>query len=341
MTIVLHHYPMSPFAELVRLALGRKGCAWSSVIIPNILPKPDLVALTGGYARTPVLQIDADIYCDSSAALDALEALPGPTLYPGQLGQAARMIASFAGGSLFLASVGGALGGLPAGAVPQAFVDDRKARMGLDMASLMTRAPHLQAQFGAAMGWLELTLADGRAFIGGDAAGHADFALYMNAWFARLVQAPGPVAILDALPGVTAWMRRVADGRARRPRGRSTPRPRSTSRAPRRPIPARASIRHRASAPGSASRSATKGRATRPSPVACSALTRAKSLCCATTTTLAKLRCTGRDSVMLCSPCRAASWRRDKPQRKKRNDGENCNRRRRNNSQSPLDRSLI
>ncbi len=212
MTIVLHHYPTSPFAELVRVALGLKGLDYRSVTIPQIMPKPDLVALTGGYARTPVLQIDADIYCDSSAALDALEALPGPTLYPAPLGQAARMIASFAGGALFLASVGGSMGGLPPGAVPQAFIDDRKARMGLDMASLMTRAPHLVAQFGAAMAWLDLTLADGRAFVGGDEPGHADFALYMNPWFARLVQSPAPGAILDALPSVVAWMARVAAG---------------------------------------------------------------------------------------------------------------------------------
>jgi len=29
------------------------------------MPKPDLTALTGGYRKTPVLQIGADIYCDS------------------------------------------------------------------------------------------------------------------------------------------------------------------------------------------------------------------------------------------------------------------------------------
>ncbi len=300
MTIVLHHYPMSPFAEMVRLALGRKGVDWSSVIIPNILPKPDLVALTGGYARTPVLQIDADIYCDSSAAIDALEALPGPTLYPGPLGQAGRMIASFAGGSLFLASVGGSMGGLPPGAVPQAFIDDRKARMGLDMASLMTRAPHLVAQFGAAMAWLDLTLADGRAYVSGDEAGHADFALYMNAWFARLVQAPQTGAVLDALPAAALWMGRVAAVTATR--RRSTRRPRSTSRASRRPTPAGTSIRRRASAPISASRCATRDRATHPSKAACCASTRAKSSCCATPTTSARSRSTGRASAMRCSP---------------------------------------
>ena len=29
------------------------------------MPKPNLTALTGGYRKTPVLQIGADIYCNS------------------------------------------------------------------------------------------------------------------------------------------------------------------------------------------------------------------------------------------------------------------------------------
>ena len=82
MTIVLHHYETSPFSEVLRLALGHKNADYWSVIIPNIAPKPLLTPLTGGYRKTPVLQIDADIYCDTSIAAEAIEALPGPTLYP-------------------------------------------------------------------------------------------------------------------------------------------------------------------------------------------------------------------------------------------------------------------
>ncbi|WP_235205783.1 glutathione S-transferase N-terminal domain-containing protein, partial [Cupriavidus sp. SK-4] len=51
--IILHQYATSPFSEKVRLALGAKGLAWQAVEIPAILPKPDLLALTGGYRRTP------------------------------------------------------------------------------------------------------------------------------------------------------------------------------------------------------------------------------------------------------------------------------------------------
>ena len=61
--LILHHYPQSPFAEKARLLLGFKGLSWHSVMIPPVMPKPDLTALTGGYRRTPVLQVGADIYC--------------------------------------------------------------------------------------------------------------------------------------------------------------------------------------------------------------------------------------------------------------------------------------
>ena len=70
--LILHHYPSSPFSEKIRLVLGFKQLPWKSVIIPSVMPKPDVVALTGGYLRTPVLQIGADIYCDTSLICEVL-----------------------------------------------------------------------------------------------------------------------------------------------------------------------------------------------------------------------------------------------------------------------------
>ena len=71
--IILHHYDTSPYSEKVRLGLGLKGLAWASVELPVIMPKPNLTALTGGYRKTPVLQIGADIYCDSQLIMRELE----------------------------------------------------------------------------------------------------------------------------------------------------------------------------------------------------------------------------------------------------------------------------
>ena len=211
MTIVLHHYPASPFAELARLALGLKRLEWRSVIIPNILPKPDLVVLTGGYARTPVLQVGADIYCDTAAILDALEHLaPTPSLYPAPLGDLQRILAGWAGAAQFGAHVGAALGSLPPGTLPQAFVDDRKARLGFDFAKMARAVPHLEAQVLTSATWLDATLGDGRAFIGGEHPGHADLAFYTNLWFVRGRARNGDAAKgIAAMPHLGAWYDRV------------------------------------------------------------------------------------------------------------------------------------
>src|SRR5271163_2053304 len=96
--IILHHYKTSPYSEKVRLGLGLKGLTWASVEIPIIMPKPDLTALTGGYRKTPVMQIGADIYCDSQWIMRELERRhPTPSFYPAGRGhrlcQEARLLA--------------------------------------------------------------------------------------------------------------------------------------------------------------------------------------------------------------------------------------------------------
>ena len=104
--IILHHYAASPFSEKIRLILGYKKLAWKSVIVPNIMPKPDVIALTGGYRKTPFLQIGADIYCDTALICDVLEHLqPTPTLYPATHKGLARIIAQWADDKLFWAAM--------------------------------------------------------------------------------------------------------------------------------------------------------------------------------------------------------------------------------------------
>jgi glutathione S-transferase len=74
--LILHHYDFSPFSEKIRLIFGLKALAWRSVTIPSVMPKPDLIALTGGYRHTPVLQIGADIFCDTRLIARELERRP-------------------------------------------------------------------------------------------------------------------------------------------------------------------------------------------------------------------------------------------------------------------------
>ena len=84
MEIILHHYPASPVSEKVRVALGIKKLAWRSVEIPRVPPKPDVLPLTGGYRRTPFMQVGADIYCDSHCILRELQRRHRePDFFPG------------------------------------------------------------------------------------------------------------------------------------------------------------------------------------------------------------------------------------------------------------------
>src|SRR5215469_16999967 len=73
--VILHHYPLSPYSEKIRLALGLKGVSWNSVEIPVWTPRPKLTPMTGGYRRTPILQMGAEFYCDTLRILKAVEQL--------------------------------------------------------------------------------------------------------------------------------------------------------------------------------------------------------------------------------------------------------------------------
>lgn len=208
---ILYHYEASPFAELVRAAFGVKGLAWGSLLVPRIMPKPDQTRLTGAYGRTPVVQLGADIFCDTGAILPALEALPGPTLYPAPLGPLHRLVASWANGPQFFAHVGAAMGGMTPEMMGEDFIRDRQARFGMDLAALGKAAPHLAGQALVASQWLSDTLADGRAFIGGSAPGAGDLALYSNLWFVNAVPtAAANAAAMLAMPGVADWYGRMA-----------------------------------------------------------------------------------------------------------------------------------
>ena len=113
--LILHHYAGSPFSEKMRLIMGFKGLSWHSVNVPVMLPKPDVAALTGGYRRTPFLQIGGDIYCDTALMCRVIEARhPSPTLYLAASAGMAAVLAHWADTDLFWAAIPYAM--QPAGA---------------------------------------------------------------------------------------------------------------------------------------------------------------------------------------------------------------------------------
>jgi glutathione S-transferase len=212
--LILHHYASSPFSEKVRLMFGHKGLAWKGVTIPRIMPKPDVIALTGGYRRTPFLQVGADIYCDTALITDVLEhCQPEPPLYPEHQKGVARVLAQWADSALFWAAMAYNLSpkgaaALFAGQPPeaaQAFAADRGA-MRSGMVSL--RPGDATAAYRSYLRRLS-TMVESQPFLLGDAPCVADFAAYHPLWFSRVVN-PAMAGILDATPHVIDWLDRMA-----------------------------------------------------------------------------------------------------------------------------------
>jgi glutathione S-transferase len=209
---ILHHYDTSPFAEKARLMLGFKGLAWRSVKVPQIMPKPDQLALTGGYRRAPVLQIGADVYCDTALIARVLERLqPTPTLFPASA-PLAPILAQWADSTLFWVAIPytmqpAGLAALFAGRPPevlQAFAADRKPF------SASIKRPSLAdctLQLKAALAAFDAQLADGRPWLMGSEASIADFSVAHCLWFVR--RAPPVAGVLDAAPHVQRWLEAV------------------------------------------------------------------------------------------------------------------------------------
>jgi len=209
--IVLHHYPQSPVSEKVRVGLGIKGLSWRSVEIPRLPPKPDLMPLTGGYRRTPVMQIGADVFCDSQCILRELERrFPEPTFFPDRDPGFGWGLCRWIDGDVFDLAVKLVLGAA-AGALPEDFARDR-GRLYLgpdwDLAKVEMELPHIVAQLRAHFGWMNKRLAGGRLFMAGDGPGLADALVHYLFWFVRGRWERGP-EFLSEFVALEAWEDRI------------------------------------------------------------------------------------------------------------------------------------
>jgi glutathione S-transferase len=212
--LILHQYATSPFSEKIRAILGAKGLAWRAVDIPAVLPKPDLVALTGGYRRTPVLQIGADIYCDTELIARVLDKrAPVAPLYPVQHAASAVALAQWADSTLFLATAvlfsqrdvleqifGGHMDAL------QAFVADRVA-MRKGAPGRRPTATEARLIVEGFLRRFDAQLAQGSAWLMGDIPTIADFSVYHPLWFVR--GAPKVRDMLEPFERVARWMHNV------------------------------------------------------------------------------------------------------------------------------------
>src|SRR5580692_598897 len=211
--IILHHFDRSPFSEKIRVVFGHKRLSWRSVRIPEIMPKPDLMPLTGGYRRTPVMQIGADVFCDTQIIIREIERrFPSPTLFPPGAAGVAWGLSSWTDRAFFQAAVNLVFGTLGP-KVPQAFVEDRSQLRGakFDLDKMRAAIPQMRDQLRAQLGWIEAQLSDGRKWLLGE-FGLADVSAYMNVWYVRsnlTAEEDQAVAGVDkifaALKQVAAW----------------------------------------------------------------------------------------------------------------------------------------
>ncbi|HLX81386.1 MAG TPA: glutathione S-transferase family protein [Burkholderiales bacterium] len=214
--LILHHYPVSPFAEKARAMLGFKGLAWKSVQIPLFMPKPDVIALTGGYRKTPILQLGADIYCDTALIARVLERIaPAPSLFPQGETLAVRAAAHFADHVVFGITIpigfqpgAGMMKQFFSGATPEFLAAFGKDRAAMRQGGTVRRGPlhECKANLQGLLGKIEAQLT-GPYLFGGQAC-IADFSLYNALW--PLWKPADMRVLLDPFPKTKAFVERMA-----------------------------------------------------------------------------------------------------------------------------------
>jgi glutathione S-transferase len=208
-TPILHSYDASPFTQKALRMLGLKRLSWRSVTTPMMPPKDDLLALTGGYRGTPVMQIGADVYIDTQLIAAELERRhPTPTLYPGKDAGLCHALVKWS--DAFFRTGLRMTVALTASAWPESFRDDRKGLFpDLDFEDAAGHLAHDSAQLRAHAAFLEQQLSDGRAFLTGADPSLADIQAFSIPWFARPYM-PVVEKLWADFTRMRAWEQRVA-----------------------------------------------------------------------------------------------------------------------------------
>lgn len=207
--VILHNYPMSHYSEKIRRILAYKGIPWRSVEQPNLMPKPELTPLTGGYRRLPVLQLGADVYCDTSCIARRLERLqPEPRCIPSDQAVVVALIEEWADHRLAPQVSRSVLADLIPSLPPELLADRAAMTPLLSKEVILRDAPHALAQALLGLDLLNRQLRD-RHFLLGDAFSLADAACFFPVWFAgKSARLSGEVV---RRPWLAGWFARIED----------------------------------------------------------------------------------------------------------------------------------
>ena len=208
--LILHHHDPSPFAEKIRLVFGIKGLPWHSVQTAMVMPRPELMALTGGYRKIPVLQIGAEVICDTRLIAKDLEArFPQVSIFPQGSQALCMVIGAWSDRNFFDPGAGLAMG-LNKSLIPKEVIDDRKGFFNfMDFDRLEADIPHLFTQFRVMLERVNGLLEDGRPFVLGEEVSWADINAYFPVWMAR-TNFGESARVLDEWPALLAWEQRMS-----------------------------------------------------------------------------------------------------------------------------------
>ena len=212
--MILHHYESSPYAQKIRLMFGYTHSSWCSLLSPAWPPRPNVDPLSGGYRRIPIAQLGADIFCDSAIIAQEIAIANGNSaLDPFTAAGPALALMERAEGEGFFAAITSVPTRHLLGTMLRNFGPLGAYRFVKDRSGLLKGGTSKPAEAAAAkeiMRGLFETLQDMLAvqpWIGGEAPGIADFAIYHPIWLHLTCNGelpPGAKELRD-------WYQRVGD----------------------------------------------------------------------------------------------------------------------------------
>ncbi|MBT5052302.1 MAG: glutathione S-transferase family protein [Gammaproteobacteria bacterium] len=212
---ILHQYAGSPFSEKIRLLMGYLDLPSQQVEIPVIMPRPQLMPLTGGYRRTPVLQRGREVYCDTALIAKILIAQGGgQALLPQAQRAVIETVSYWADTFLFRVVVAVAFQPKALAGNPLFESDAEAAAFMADRAEFSKGSTGLQMDLDVALSHFDLWLRQmnsqlgAQAFLFGQSPTLADFSVYHCLWF--IAERPVLFADLAAFPEVMRWFADMA-----------------------------------------------------------------------------------------------------------------------------------
>lgn len=184
--------------------MGFKKLEWKSVEQNRLPDRPELFAMTGGYRRIPVLQIGADIYCDTQCIFRELETrFPNPSFHSNGNEGVSFGLSRWIDGPFFELGVRVAFAPVAENLPPELVADRTRLYFGPDgdMAKEAKDIPHTLSQLRPQLGWLNQQITSQGPYLHGSKASMSDLLAWYIVWFikGRFADAEQLFAEFDAL----------------------------------------------------------------------------------------------------------------------------------------------